>query len=152
MMRCLNTRSVILVALASAPCVAAISPSRSLMSPLTDPPNTYKDVILPQIYASLTQIQSHISEPAVKQSFNQSSFYLLPSLGIETLEFTQNGTAIRVPPSFWRSALELDNYPTPEAVKFMFEEFPLNQKTAAFYGELCPAFCDAILNASVRPS
>lgn len=108
----------------------------SAPSSLVVPPDRYHDVILPQVYAALSKVQQlNGSDPVVNQGFNGSSFYLPPSLGIESLEFTQNGTAIRVPLNFWRSALELDDYPTPEAIKFSFEEFPLNPRTAAFHGE-----------------
>lgn len=115
--------------------VLASSQDDSLTAPsLMQPPDRYHDVILPQIYDAMSKAQLRKNEPAIKQGFNESSFYLPTWPDLQELKIVQNGTAIRVPPLFWRSALELDYYPTPEALRFLFEEIPLTPKTAAFHG------------------
>lgn len=118
--------------------VSATSPDDSLPSISAEPHNTYRDTFLPKIYDYMSLIQLMKNETRIEQGFNESSFYLPTWPDLQELKIVQNGTAIRVPPMFWQSALQLDFYPSPEAVKFLFEGIPLTPKTAAFHGRSLP--------------
>lgn len=90
-------------------------------------------IYLSNMKPHIPQISALLANRTALPPFNQT-YWNMPDAG--TPNITRNGTAAVIPPSYWWSILPLTDYPSSKAFEFLFEEFPRNEKTKRFHGEL----------------
>lgn len=79
----------------------------------------------------IPQLIAALADPASLPPFN-ATYWAVGDPGIPKII---NGTGAVIPSLYWWTTLQVSNWPSAEALQFVLEELPRNDKTKGFHGK-----------------